>query len=347
MSKPAARASLSSHFNERELAAIEESSLDIRETIANQRKSQDFGDLSRPSTQTRLASFLAGFAEIVRERSTNAPQQMWFVPRANHISKSLSQHLCSTLEMELPAIRPYLGLLDPAFYAHSGFRLEPWEICFPMLNFVRVGRFESSFCGWGFRVHEYLTELLAIRPYLGVLDPAFYTHSNLKLQAVERLKAVPAQFVRAKSGRLEIFRASSGRLKIFRARSGRLEIATFVFPSGRKHSSVSARAAVLGSILKGSVPEVDTAQYRNSVPLGTGTRYNWVPSWYRGVPSGYRAGTERYREVPSGYRAIPRGTERIPSSTEWIPSEYRGILSGYRANTGGAAPGNPRKGAAP
>ncbi|KAL0908160.1 hypothetical protein M5K25_022634 [Dendrobium thyrsiflorum] len=112
-----------------------------------------------------------------------------------------------------------------------------------------------------------------------------------------------AKAIEAKSGRLEIFRASSGRLKIFRARSGRLEIATFVFPSGRKHSSVSARAAVLGSILKGSVPEVDTAQYRNSVPLGTGTRYNWVPSWYRGVPSGYRA-----------------GTERIPRDTEWIPN---------------------------
>ncbi|KAL0904534.1 hypothetical protein M5K25_026658 [Dendrobium thyrsiflorum] len=60
----------------------------------------------------------------------------------------------------------------------------------------------------------------------------------------------------AKSGRLEIFRASNGRLKIFRARSGRLEIATFVFPSGRKHSSVSARAAVLGSILKGYIGSV-------------------------------------------------------------------------------------------
>ncbi|KAL0912001.1 hypothetical protein M5K25_017942 [Dendrobium thyrsiflorum] len=124
---------------------------------------------------------------------------------------------------------------------------------------------------------------------------------------------------RAKSGRLEIFRASSGRLKIFRARSGRLEIATFVFPSGR------------------SVPEVDTAQYRNSVPLGTGTRYNWVPSWYRGVPSGYRA-------VPSGYLGIPSGTERIPRDTEWIPSStegYRAVPSG-RTPPGGSAPLDPR-----
>ncbi|KAL0919153.1 hypothetical protein M5K25_011227 [Dendrobium thyrsiflorum] len=40
------------------------------------------------------------------------------------------------------------------------------------------------------------TELPAIRPYLGVLDPAFYTHSNLKFQAIERLYAASAQFVR-------------------------------------------------------------------------------------------------------------------------------------------------------
>ncbi|KAL0910898.1 hypothetical protein M5K25_018994 [Dendrobium thyrsiflorum] len=43
---------------------------------------------------------------------------------------------------------------------------------------------------------RYETELSAIRPYLGVLDPAFYTHSNLELQAIERLQAIPAQFVR-------------------------------------------------------------------------------------------------------------------------------------------------------
>ncbi|KAL0906125.1 hypothetical protein M5K25_024590 [Dendrobium thyrsiflorum] len=102
--------------------------------------------------------------EALAFRSTNAPQQMWFASRANHT--------------ELPAIQPYLGVLDLTFYSHSGFRLEPWEMCLPMLNFLK------------------LTELPAIRPYLGMLDPAFYTHSNLKLQAVERLQAVPAQFVR-------------------------------------------------------------------------------------------------------------------------------------------------------
>ncbi|KAL0904471.1 hypothetical protein M5K25_026591 [Dendrobium thyrsiflorum] len=59
-----------------------------------------------------------------------------------------------TLVTELLAIRPYLGVLDPTFYTHSGFKLEPWEICFPMLNFA-----ESSLCGWGFRVCEYLKSL--------------------------------------------------------------------------------------------------------------------------------------------------------------------------------------------
>ncbi|KAL0912823.1 hypothetical protein M5K25_016232 [Dendrobium thyrsiflorum] len=57
---------------------------------------------------------------------------------------------------ELPAIRPYLGVLDPAFYTHSGFRLEPWEVCFPMLNLLKLVDLKSSFYGWGFRVYEYL-----------------------------------------------------------------------------------------------------------------------------------------------------------------------------------------------
>ncbi|KAL0907818.1 hypothetical protein M5K25_022257 [Dendrobium thyrsiflorum] len=51
-----------------------------------------------------------------------------------------------------------------------------------------------------------------------------------------------------------------------------------------------------------SVPELGTAQYRNSVPLGTGTRYNWVPR-----------GTEGYREGTEGYR-VP-----VLRDTEWVP----------------------------
>ncbi|KAL0918936.1 hypothetical protein M5K25_010986 [Dendrobium thyrsiflorum] len=53
----------------------------------------------------------------------------------------------------------------------------------PNAEFAEVGRFK--------------TELPAIRPYLGVLDPAFYTRSDLKFEAVERLQAVPAQVVRS------------------------------------------------------------------------------------------------------------------------------------------------------
>ncbi|KAL0910153.1 hypothetical protein M5K25_021097 [Dendrobium thyrsiflorum] len=75
-------------------------------------------------------------------RSTNAPQQMWFTSRANH--------------MKLPVIRPYLYVLDSAFYTHSGFKLEPWEICSPMLNLLKLEDLKSSFFGCGFRVYEYL-----------------------------------------------------------------------------------------------------------------------------------------------------------------------------------------------
>ncbi|KAL0921162.1 hypothetical protein M5K25_008209 [Dendrobium thyrsiflorum] len=41
-------------------------------------------------------------------------------------------------QTELLAIRPYLGVLDPAFYTHSGFRLELWEICFLMLTLLKL-----------------------------------------------------------------------------------------------------------------------------------------------------------------------------------------------------------------
>ncbi|KAL0922035.1 hypothetical protein M5K25_005994 [Dendrobium thyrsiflorum] len=59
------------------------------------------------------------------------------------ISRSyFSDESGSSIE-ELPAIRPYLGLLDPAFYTHSSFRLEPREICFPMLIFLK---FTCSIC---------------------------------------------------------------------------------------------------------------------------------------------------------------------------------------------------------
>ncbi|KAL0921498.1 hypothetical protein M5K25_008576 [Dendrobium thyrsiflorum] len=39
---------------------------------------------------------------------------------------------------ELPAIWPYLGVLDPSSYTHSGFRLELREICFPMLTLLKL-----------------------------------------------------------------------------------------------------------------------------------------------------------------------------------------------------------------
>ncbi|PKU80050.1 hypothetical protein MA16_Dca014416 [Dendrobium catenatum] len=47
--------------------------------------------------------------------------------------------------MELPAIRIYLGLLDPTSYTHSGFRLELWELRFPMLILLKLTDMESSF----------------------------------------------------------------------------------------------------------------------------------------------------------------------------------------------------------
>ncbi|PKU74606.1 hypothetical protein MA16_Dca024747 [Dendrobium catenatum] len=47
--------------------------------------------------------------------------------------------------MKLPAIRPYLGLLDPTSYTHSGFRLELWELRFPMLILLKLVDLESSF----------------------------------------------------------------------------------------------------------------------------------------------------------------------------------------------------------
>ncbi|PKU59209.1 hypothetical protein MA16_Dca029212 [Dendrobium catenatum] len=57
--------------------------------------------------------------------------------------------------MELPAIRPYLGLLDPTFYTHSGFRLELWELRFPILILLKLTDFESSFVVVDFGAYEH------------------------------------------------------------------------------------------------------------------------------------------------------------------------------------------------
>ncbi|KAL0926133.1 hypothetical protein M5K25_004527 [Dendrobium thyrsiflorum] len=51
-------------------------------------------------------------------------------------------------ETELPAIRPYLGVLDLVSYTHSSFRLELREMCFPMLNLLKLIDLKSSFYGW-------------------------------------------------------------------------------------------------------------------------------------------------------------------------------------------------------
>ncbi|PKU61434.1 hypothetical protein MA16_Dca029210 [Dendrobium catenatum] len=57
--------------------------------------------------------------------------------------------------MELPAIRPYLGLLDPTSYTHSGFRLELWELHFPILILLKLVNLESSFVVLDFGAYEY------------------------------------------------------------------------------------------------------------------------------------------------------------------------------------------------
>ncbi|PKU60763.1 hypothetical protein MA16_Dca028395 [Dendrobium catenatum] len=57
--------------------------------------------------------------------------------------------------MELPAIRPYLGLLDPTSYTHSGFRLELWELRFPILILLKLVDLESSFVVEDFRAYEH------------------------------------------------------------------------------------------------------------------------------------------------------------------------------------------------
>ncbi|KAL0911893.1 hypothetical protein M5K25_017827 [Dendrobium thyrsiflorum] len=67
----------------------------------------------------------------------------------------------------------------------------------------------------------------------------------------------------------------------------------------------------------GSVPEVDIAQYRNSVPLGIGTRYNLV-----------LRGTERIPSSTEGYRAVPSGTEEyraVPGKRKIIEIEEEGV----------------------
>ncbi|PKU70916.1 hypothetical protein MA16_Dca021035 [Dendrobium catenatum] len=57
--------------------------------------------------------------------------------------------------MELPAIRPYLGLLDPTSYTHSGYKLELWELRFPMLILLKLTGFESFFVVVDFGAYEH------------------------------------------------------------------------------------------------------------------------------------------------------------------------------------------------
>ncbi|KAL0906091.1 hypothetical protein M5K25_024554 [Dendrobium thyrsiflorum] len=52
--------------------------------------------------------------------------------------KRVDSSLENIVEIEPPVIRPYLGVLDPTSYTHSGFRLELQEICFPMLTLLKL-----------------------------------------------------------------------------------------------------------------------------------------------------------------------------------------------------------------
>ncbi|KAL0921460.1 hypothetical protein M5K25_008536 [Dendrobium thyrsiflorum] len=121
--------------------------------------------------QRYLREMIATAAEF-RGFDNTRGQQMWFMPRVNHT--------------ELPAIRSYLGLLDPAFYTHSGFRLEPWEICFPMLNFTE--RLPSSvevaeFCHFSIALERSLLALTHLIIHFLQSQPSSHLEIHLQIQS--------------------------------------------------------------------------------------------------------------------------------------------------------------------
>ncbi|KAL0927344.1 hypothetical protein M5K25_001508 [Dendrobium thyrsiflorum] len=82
---------------------------------------------ARRSSKVGLELSGRGLAlEVATKGSTNAPNKCSTHPEQ------------ITFITELPAIRPYLGVLDPASYTHSSFRLELREICFPMLTLLKL-----------------------------------------------------------------------------------------------------------------------------------------------------------------------------------------------------------------
>ncbi|KAI0497744.1 hypothetical protein KFK09_020978 [Dendrobium nobile] len=99
--------------------------------------------------------------------------------------------------MELPAIWPYLGLLDPTSYTHSGFRLELWELRSPMLILLKLVDLESSFVVLDFGAYEHLIVARDSASHWNLDSPVIlenfvdYDHLNLLSQICLRASYSP------------------------------------------------------------------------------------------------------------------------------------------------------------